>query len=414
MLRKFKFSNFRCYADEVVFDMTAMTLKEHNDTVIEKNGVGILPVAAIYGANASGKSSFFMAMLIMSSVIVDRYLAQNSGVDVKNRVFTTPFMFDKSIENAPTLFETTIIIDSYEYRYGFSCNKQAIFTEYLYKKKISKNTTVEKTIFYRDNKNISYGKISKKQQDELNYCFSMSTDKTLLLTDIGMRNKDEEIGNIFDWFLFNGLSLRISSDTFFTNNYCERLVGDMLYEYEKQLPDLYRKYKSFINEVDPSIDDMEFIEEKDPDGTEYHIARTVHIYNGKKYTVKLSAESEGTQKIMYVSLILFRALEMGGSLFIDELDSKMHPLILQRIIRMFTSKSTNLNGAQLIFSAHNLINFNSDDLRRDEIWLTEKKNHKSRMFLLASCEEGNVRSDLNFSKCYLSGRFGGVPFKDKT
>ena len=142
MLRKFKFSNYRCYADEVVFDMTAMPLKEHNETVIEKNGVGILPVAAIYGANASGKSSFFMAILKMSSVIVDRYLAQKSNADLRNRVFTTPFMFDKLIENTPTSFEATIIFDAYEYRYGFSCDKQTIFKEYLYKKKISKSTTI--------------------------------------------------------------------------------------------------------------------------------------------------------------------------------------------------------------------------------------------------------------------------------
>lgn len=413
MLRRFKFSNFRCYVDEIVFDMTAMPLKEHKETIIEKNGVGILPVAAVYGANASGKSSFFMAMNKMSSVIVDRFLAQKSNADIRNRVFTTPFMFDKSIEDTPSSFEASIIIGAYEYRYGFSCSKQAILTEYLYKTKVSKNATIEKMIFSRDSKNIKYGKISKKQFGELDYCFSMSTDKTLLLTDIGMRDKDKELSEIFHWFLLNGLSWRMSNDMLYESNFCESFVGNMLHQDEIQNSKLYKQYKSFINEVDPSINDIKLVKENDSDGTEFYIAKTVHKYNGQTHMVRLSTESEGTRKLMYVSLILLRALELGECLFLDELDAKMHPLILQRIINMFSDKETNPNGAQLVFSAHNIINFNSDDLRRDEIWLVEKQNHKSRLYSLASCEDGAVRSDLNFSKCYLSGRFGGVPFRDK-
>ena len=96
-------------------------------------------------------------------------------------------------------------------------------------------------------------------------------------------------------------------------------------------------------------------------------------------------------------------------------DSKMHPLILRRIVQMFTNKETNPNGAQLIFSAHNIINLDASDLRRDEIWFVEKKNHKSTMCALANLDlpELNVRADLNYGKNYLNGRFGAVPFKDK-
>lgn len=409
MLHKFRFSNYRCYADEVVFDLTAMPLKEHKDTLNEINGVGILPVAAFYGANASGKSTFFMAMNRMSSIIVDRYLAQKQNADIKSRVFTSPFMFDKALEDKETLFEATVMIDSYEYRYGFTCNKQTIISEFLFKKKISKNKTIEKNIFFRNSDSLTCGIINKKQQAELEYCFSMSSEKSLMLTDVGMREKDDELSNVFSWFLLNGSSLPMDSSAFCESSFCESFIGNMLNGYDGKR--FAKNYKKFIHEIDPSISDIIPTEETDPDGDKYYIAKTLHKYNGQEFTVRISAESEGTKKIMFVSFILFRALEEGLCLFLDELDAKIHPLILQRIIKMFTSKETNPRGAQLVFSAHNLVNFNADDLRRDEIWIVEKTDQKSRIFSLGSCEDGIVRSDLNFSKCYLDGRFGGVPFQ---
>lgn len=411
MLRKFKFFNFRCYADEVEFDLTALPLKEHRDSLIENNGVNLLPVAAIYGANASGKSTFFMAMHRMNAIIIDRFLAQQRNADVKSRLLTVPFMFDRKLEESPTCFEVTILIGSYEYRYGFLCTKQSITKEYLFKKRISKNKTLEKMIFTREGKKLDAGKVNKKQLDEVNYCWSMASDKTLLLADIGMRHKDLEIESVFKWFLVSGTSWPIYDSTFSDSNFCERFVGDILHEYQD---DVFRKqYTNFIHEVDPSIDDIVPIEETDSDGDKFYIARTVHKIKNEEYTVRLSSESEGTRKIMFVSFILFRALQNGYCLFLDELDAKIHPLVLQRIINMFTNKELNPKGAQLVFSAHNLVNFNSEDLRRDEIWLVEKNDHKSRIFPLSSSEESRVRSDLNFSKCYLAGRFGGVPFTEE-
>lgn len=407
MLRKFKFSNYRCYADEVVFDLTAMPLKEHKDTLIETNGVGILPVAAFYGANASGKSTFFMAMNRMSSIIVDRYLAQIGNADIKSRVFTSPFMFDKAMDEKETLFEVTIIIDAYEYRYGFTCNKQTILSEYLFKRKVSKNKTIEKMIFSRDCETLDYGAIGKKQFDELNYCFSMRSDKSLMLTDIGMRDKDAELTAIFEWFLINS-SLWQLVNANISETDIEVFVGNMLNN--RKETEYCKRYKDLIHEIDPSIDDVITIEETDSDGGKYYIARTEHKHNGEVFNVRLNAESEGTKKLMFISFILLDALDTGFCLLFDELDAKIHPLILRRIINMFTDKEINKNGAQLVFSAHNLVNFNSEDLRRDEIWLVEKTNHKSKIKSLASLDEGKVRSDLNFSKCYLDGRFGGVPF----
>ena len=83
------------------------------------------------------------------------------------------------------------------------------------------------------------------------------------------------------------------------------------------------------------------------------------------------------------------------------------------IIDMFKDNESNSHGAQLIFSAHNIISLDSSDLRRDEIWFVEKMNHKSIMYSLVDFDDGGVRSDLSFGKHYLSGRFGAVPFQEE-
>ena len=142
MLLQFKFSNFRCFSEEAVFDMTATSIKEHRYSLIEKNDINILPVAAVYGANASGKSSFFMALERMKFVVVDKFLAQESRSDNKYKPFSNPFMFDERKSNMPSSYEVSVLINNYEYRYGFVCTKNCIQEEYLYKKKFKGNNGV--------------------------------------------------------------------------------------------------------------------------------------------------------------------------------------------------------------------------------------------------------------------------------
>ncbi len=413
MLLQFKFSNYRCYADETVFDMIATPIKEHKDSLIENCGVSILPVAAIYGANASGKSSFFMAMQRMLSIVIDKFIAQERKIERKLPAFNNPFMFDKDLLSSPTSYEVTILLNSYAYRYGFVCTKDTIVKEYLYKRKFSKNPTLEKLIFIRSDTELSVGKVKKSLQSEIEYCYSMATNKILLLTDIGLREKEEELRNVFMWFLRSDVFSNFCQEAVATSKLCERFVGDMLERNENE--DYINQYKLFIQDIDPSISDITYSLEMDSEGNEEAIAKTVHEYNGDRIPVRLSVESDGTNKLLFIALILLSALHNGETLFFDELDSKMHPLVLRRIVQMFTNKETNPNGAQLIFSAHNIINLDSSDLRRDEIWFVEKENHKSTMCTLANLEipELNVRADLNYGKNYLNGRFGAVPFKDK-
>lgn len=412
MLLQFKFSNFRCFAEEVVFDMTATSIKEHKYSLIEKNGVNILPVAAIYGANASGKSSFFMAMERMRSVIVDRFLAQESSSENKIRPFTNSFLFDDDIRKSSSNYEVSLLIDNYEYRYGFSCTNDKILTEYLYKKKFSKNKTIEKMLFERNDGLVIPGNVNQNMKNEIDYCASMVTDKILLLTDIGLRDKNDELSSIFLWFFQMDVLSNKTQEIMSLNTNFDEFIGEMLAD-EKLSSDIKEQFTRLINEVDPSISDIVVKHKVNSEGNVINVAKTKHIYNNKPIILPFSTESEGTNKFIFLAFVLLLSINNGTLCFIDELDSKLHPLILRKIVQMFTNKETNPKGAQLIFSAHNIINLDSSDLRRDEIWFTEKDDHKSTMYSLVDFEDeyGSIRSDLSYGKHYLFGRFGAVPFQ---
>ena len=412
MLLQFKFSNFRCFAEEVTFDMAATSIKEHKYSLIDCNGVNILPIAAVYGANASGKSSFFMAIERMKSVVVQRFLDGGTLPEASKRSFSIPFMFQSKLSSTPTSYEVSILIDGYQYKYGFTCTSETILKEYLYKKKLSKNPTVEKMIFKRNN-SVFIGDVNQKMRDELLYCASRKSNKTLLLTEIGLREKEPELCSIFEWFLGMNVTIFNGNEFLGSNAVSQFLVGEFISKTNNN--DIVNNYISFIREIDPSIYGIKTITATNPDGEIVKIAQTVHLVNGKKYDVPFELESEGTNKLLYISVLIFLVLEIGGTLFIDEFDSKIHPLILRRIVQMFKDKKSNSKGAQLVFSAHNIICLDSSDLRRDEIWFVEKLNHKSTMYSLVDFDdgEGGVRSDLSFGKHYLSGRFGAVPFQEE-
>jgi len=409
MLLRFKFSNYRCFADETVFDMTATSIKEHKDSLIEigDTGVYVLPVAAFYGANASGKSSFFMAFNKMRSIITQENIITKDNQKLSN---TTPFIFHDKKKGESSEYETCIAIGEYEYRYGFECDRNKILCEYLYKRKISKNTTIEKIVFEREGRVVNPGSIINKElKAEIEYCGSMCSDNSLLLTDFGKRAKCKELFNIF--ILFHVCFSEIEENYFISIS--EQFAGHTFIDNSQK--ELYDMVILFLKETDPCIIGIKPHKEKNAEGDDVYSLKVIRKCNEKKYETSFAIESDGTKKFLSLLIWILTAFKYGFPCFIDELDAKLHPLLLRRIIKMFKDKNINKYGAQLIFSAHNIINLDSSDLRRDEIWFVEKSNQKSEIFSLYDFEDedGAVRSDLSFGKHYLAGRFGAIPFQNE-
>lgn len=403
MLLQFRFKNFKSFADEAILDMSATTIKEHSNTLIEKNGIKVLPLAAIFGANASGKSNVFSAFESMHDDVLNYY-----DKDEKHNL-VVPYIFDKNARNEPTEYEICINIDNNEYRYGFVRNKERVLEEWLFEKKFLKNTkSKEKNIFYRKNKKIYPDKVNNAEKKELEYISSMIKENELLITSIGLREKIK-YSKVYEWFKFTSNFQNFSTDM--DENINIKIISEILYN-EKFIKD---EVVDMLNKFDNSIIDLEVEVKEDSNLDETYSIYTIHKDSDRNIIkLLLETESSGTRKMFSLIVFLLMSLKGGRVLWVDELDAKLHPLILRYIIRMYGDKKLNISNGQLIFSSHNLVCLDSSDLRRDEIWFVEKVNQVSSLYSLYDFrdDENAIRSDLDFGKHYLSGRFGAIPFQE--
>jgi len=406
MLLRFTFKNFKSFCDEAVLDLTASSITEHKDSLITVNNIDILPIAAIFGANGSGKSNLLDAIFAMESEV--------SGYGSKNEKesFIIPYYFDDKLKNSPSEFEICIYSKELkkEFRYGFSRTSKEVFEEWLFYKTFSKTpTNKEKCVFYRKKNTKLESDLSNKNEiKEIEFVSSVTTSNELIITNIGKREKCK-YDFVYKWFNENSLLIDFSLFNE-SQGYRDQELLELLYENNDDLS----KVEKIISLVDPSIVGLNIKKELDYKMNDYFVIYSKHKKSDSSIIeIPFSAESCGTKKMLSLALNFSYSLENGGTLFIDELDSKLHPLLLRYIVQMYTDKSKNKGGGQLIFSSHNLICLDSSDLRRDEIWFVEKNNQKSTMFSLYDFKEETIRKDLDFGKHYLNGRFGAVPFNDE-
>lgn len=408
MLLQFRFKNYMSFKDEAVLDMTATSIKEHQDTLIEVNGSKILPVAAVYGANASGKSNLFRAFNVMTEVVLGKVTKKSSII---------PYVFNSKTWEEPSEFEVSILIGLKEYRFGFLKNRKKVFEEWLYEKKFSKNTVKEKCIYHRINDTedkIVLSETNEKERREIFFVASMNSDSELIMTGIGKRKKSK-FHNIYNWFDITNYNMNFSDDSDELSSIDS--IAEVLYPLQKENNQVFNDIVNLLIEFDEAIVGMKIDKDQNGDVEQEYKVYIIHRNEDNKKegnAVSINVESSGTKKLLSIAFWLIFAIQVGGVLFVDELDAKLHPLVLRYIVRLFTDKEKNIGKGQIIFSAHNLVCLDSTDLRRDEIWFVEKNNQQSSLYSLYDFKEDEsaIRSDLNFGKNYLSGRFGAIPYQD--
>ena len=206
------------------------------------------------------------------------------------------------------------------------------------------------------------------------------------------------IKEVMDWFV-NGVSFLNYGNPFQE----ARILVD-------QSDDIKKLVLKIIKEMDLDIDDFR-IEEEDNNRIEIY---TKHIVDGNDIELKLAEESSGTKKIFGLLPFVANSIVNGNTLVIDELDAKIHPVLLKYIIELFSDKEKNRHGSQLIFTSHDLSTMNSEVFRRDEIWFAAKNEEEStELYSLADLkgQDGEkIRSDASYSKQYLAGHYGADPY----
>lgn len=407
MIIQFNFKNYKSFRDEATLDLSATKMTEFSERVVSIGGEKILLVAAVYGANASGKSNVYGAFEYMSDYVVNSF---KYGDEVKNfdEIRPHPFMFDSESENSDTSFEVyfTVPGDKTEksYNYGFCVGKEGITEEWLnYKAKTARKY---KSVFYRDKKNLDLSGIPKASRENI----SVALEKQVLIVSLGAKLRIARCKLVRDWFLNNEFA---DFGNVITNFFMSRLLPEGFVDDEK----VREKVVKFFASFDETIKGFEVtkLPQQDDSKDEHFQIDALHKVIGSDELAKipLQNESAGTLKMFALYPELQEVLDQGGVFFIDELNARLHPLLVRNFILTFLNAEINVNHAQLVFTTHDTWQLSNQLLRRDEIWFTEKDNDGlSTLYSLADFvdEDGSrIRKDESYEKNYLLGKYGAIP-----
>ncbi len=401
MILEFSVKNFLSFKEKVTFSMIANSNKELNDNYVEIGGNKVLKSAAIYGANASGKSNLFK---ILTLVVL--MLRSSNSVDINAKLPLIPFKLDKGSVNKPSEFEIKFILDETRYVYGFIADKDKIYDEYLYYYPNGRETKIF------DRTNINEYSYTQKDEKILREIEAKNAQNKFFLATATNWNFDKTKAAYN--FLTNGIG---------TCNNLE-ILKNMAYKMYETNPDYLKDFAiDFLQKADFNIEDYqisqidvpgefltaipEFIAKTLPDKPKAYQVLFKHK-NSDNY-LSIDEESLGTQMIFAFIPFLADSLKNKKVLIIDELDKSLHPFLVQYIVEIFNDAEINKNGSQLIFNTHdtNLLDLNI--LRRDQIWFTEKNSETGESDLY-SLSDFSVRKQENVEKGYMLGRYGAVPF----
>jgi len=411
MLLQFNFKNFKSFRDDTTLDMTATKITELKNHVVSIGNEKILPIAAIFGANASGKSNVQEAFRYMATYVVSSFgYGDESGKKGKsNFLQPTPFLLDMKSKEAESSFEVYFItsekLGAKTYNYGFTVDQNGINEEWLnYKSKSSRGDY--KRIFYRKGSDIDMPGIASNSQENIRVALA----KEVLIVSLGAKLRIPKLKLIRDWFMNNEFA---DFGRPVENYFLSELLPDGFVENKE----VQRKVVNYFSSFDPSIIGFEVETLKDDDDEKSYKVRidAIHkmIDTNKTATIPLKLESAGTLKMFALYPLLQSVLETGGVLFIDELNARLHPLLVRVFVITFLNPYTNPNHAQLIFTSHDVWQLKSNILRRDEIWFTEKSELGiSTLYSLVDFidEDGvKIRKDENYEKNYLLGKYGAIP-----
>jgi AAA15 family ATPase/GTPase len=428
MLIEFKVSNYRSVGEEQILSLIPSgKQKEHPDNIISNGKHRALNALAIYGANGSGKSNLLLAMGLLDKLI---HLSARSSSTTK--LPYDPFLLRDGWEIKPTKFEITFVIEQNKYRYGVEFYRDEISREWLFRK----STGREVVLFLREKDIIDPTSGFKGNSKIIDLAIEATKKNALFLSTCDMFNVDEA-KLIFNWFKhFNNIDgidteeEEIRTVNMWNDTDEKEEITQYLLRLNLGLIGIDISKKEF-DEVDLPKNINESTRNlliKNLSGSQGYSIQALHktySFDGKEAKQNVSwnfdeRESKGTIKALHLSGPILWALKNGGVLVIDEIEAKMHPLITLDTINLFLNKDTNPNNAQLIFATHDTNLLTYSNLRRDQIYFTEKNKWEStEIFSLSdfvyigdkiNSKGEKERPDTDKEKRYFEGRYGAIPF----
>ena len=427
MLIRFSVGNYRSFKDIQEISMTSGRTEGHPDHLNDRGPVPVLRAAAVYGANASGKSNLIKALrAVKDYVVVDRKMPTDQ--------YYRP---DDRMRDEPSYFEIELEIGGSIYSYGFEyiISRQEIVDEWLHRLFIDKDS---EALFQRTGRNIAHSfKDQDKQKLDVYAEDTIEHGDRLFLNVMGRRARPAEgdlgiFNDVYEWFRdhlrFIDTDYPFTPEVPVSESDFERL-NKIISSFGTGINSIGYTRKEGMDEALPQrlIDDLR----KDLDrgkgsgklciecgryasvnnyrvsleGDRVVFDEIVYRHNDDRVVYRPDEESDGTRRLYGLLASTFVG-EGEDTFVIDELDTSLHPQLTFRFVGMFLEGGLS-GGSQILFSTHESSLMDFQLLRRDEIWFIEKgRDGDSRIY---SLEDFNERNDRRIEKAYREGRYGGVP-----
>ena len=410
MLIEFSVANFRSIKAEACLSLVAGHDKKHGDSnVVEpklaKNGrpIRLLRSAAIYGANASGKTNLLLGLSTMRNIVL-------RSSDHLDELPVTPFRFDPECHTLPTSFEVICVAEGVRYQYGFSATPHEVTDEWLYAWPSGRTQ-----VWFERSRSETSGEPSWKLGGKLTgdrEVWRRATRPQALFLSTAVSLNSTQLLPLFNWFRerlhvvsYSGWAPDFSLKYSRENDQAD--IVNFLAAADLAVADIRIAEKELPKDATPEMKD--FAEKLAEKGVWVDVFLRHQPIGGESAELKMAEESHGTQKMFALAGPWLDSLDKGNVIVFDELHDHLHPALVRFLVSLFHDPEANPHGAQLIFSTHDTSILDRNVFRPDQIWFCERNEHlETRLFPLSDFRSRQGVEDLE--KAYLAGRFGALPY----
>lgn len=397
MIINFSVENFGSIKEKQTLSFLANKSDHLEDYYIIEpiKGLRLNKLALIYGANASGKTTILKALDFLKEICTDPFDKKTEKFDFE------PFLFDEKTPIQNTKFELEFVQNGIRYFYEVELNKNCIVKEKLYNFNPNKALVFERTTDEeKELTSVKFGsKIPKKKSLEESLEIFTLWNNTVIAGFLKGNIDLLELKDVSYWFIHIMLRLILPSEDL-SNIFLPRLIKNKQY---------LNTFLTFFKKSDFNITSLKLDDDVPNNKVRRDNIDIIHLVNNTEYSLKFNKESLGTQKYFSLVGLLILCLSSEMILYIDELESSLHPDLYIHFLMFFIVNSK--KESQLIATTHNREILNNRDLFRDDaIWFTDKnEDSATELYSLADFDSSVVRDTTNVLNAYKSGKLGGVP-----
>jgi hypothetical protein len=429
MLISFSISNWKCFRDKVTFSLVAGREKHFTERLprVSKYKLKTLPISAIYGANASGKSALVSALAFAQYFII-------KGTEPEQKIPLKPFLLDKKHRNRNSSFSFTILVDELIYEYSFTLSREKVIYEKL--DLILKKSV--KNIFERldngEKPKVQINSVPKEYLSILNLIGNNTTrNNQLFLTGTIYQNSDC-FRPLYNWFkntiVIIGPESKFVPILSLASKKNKDQYSKLLNAFDTGIIDLLLQ-KCDISDTDQKMlttifqdrikNEEEFFMPNygSKDRSVYRISKElIEVYrivsahknvDGKPVVFSFADESDGTNRLLDLLPAFIELTNQTGKVYvIDELDRSLHTKLSKTLLKYYLNSCNENSRSQLIFTTHDVMLMDQNTFRRDELWVTDRSS-EGVSSLYSFSDYKDIRSDKDLRKYYLQGNLKGIP-----